>query len=44
MNRLAGTIPEDAWSADAARSWWDRHWLNEHPELRSGERLAGFRA
>ena len=30
MNRLAGTVPEDAWSADAARAWWDRHWLNEH--------------
>jgi eukaryotic-like serine/threonine-protein kinase len=44
MNRLAGAVPEDAWSADAARAWWDRHWLNEHPGLHSRERLAGFRA
>jgi serine/threonine protein kinase len=29
-NRLAGTVPEDAWTADAAHAWWDQHRLNEH--------------
>jgi serine/threonine-protein kinase len=24
-NQLAGTVPEDAWTADAARAWWDQH-------------------
>ena len=24
-NRLAGTVPQDAWTADAAHAWWDQH-------------------
>jgi hypothetical protein len=44
VNRLAGTVPQDAWSADAAHAWWDQHRLNEHPGLHSRERFAGFRA
>jgi serine/threonine-protein kinase len=48
-NRLAETVPQDAWTADAAHAWWDRHRLNEHPESiggtaadepRSGPRIA----
>jgi serine/threonine protein kinase len=31
-NRLAETVPQDAWTADAAHAWWDHHRLNEHPE------------
>jgi hypothetical protein len=23
--RLAGTVPADAWPSDAARAWWERH-------------------
>jgi serine/threonine-protein kinase len=55
-NRLAGTVPEDAWTADAAHAWWDQHRINERkgpsPAQRSipssppysRERFAGFRA
>jgi len=28
-NRLAETVPEDSWSADAAHAWWDQHPINE---------------
>jgi serine/threonine-protein kinase len=28
-NRLAGTAPQDAWTADAAHAWWDQHRINE---------------
>jgi serine/threonine-protein kinase len=30
-NLLAGTVPEDSWTAGAAHAWWDQHRLNEHP-------------
>ena len=30
-NRLAETVPQDAWTADAAHAWWDHHRLNEPP-------------
>ncbi len=53
-NRLAGTVPQDAWTANAAHAWWDQHRLNEHPgsihgslsssPLHNRERFAGFRA
>ena len=29
-NRLAETVPQDAWTADAAHAWWDQHRLREH--------------
>jgi hypothetical protein len=35
-NRLAETVPQDAWTADAAHAWWDHHPLNEHPESNGG--------
>jgi eukaryotic-like serine/threonine-protein kinase len=35
-NRLAETVPQDAWTADGAHAWWDRHRLNEHPESIGG--------
>jgi serine/threonine-protein kinase len=28
-NRLAGTVPQNAWTADAAHAWWDQHRLKE---------------
>jgi serine/threonine-protein kinase len=28
-NRLAGTVPQDAWTADAAHAWWDQHRIDE---------------
>ena len=31
-NRLAGTVPQDAWTADAAHAWWDQHRINERKE------------
>jgi serine/threonine-protein kinase len=31
-NRLAETVPQDAWTADAAHAWWDHYRLNGHPE------------
>ena len=55
-NRLAGIVPEDAWTADAAHVWWDQHRSNERKgpstaqrpipssPLHSRERFAGFRA
>jgi serine/threonine-protein kinase len=38
-NRLAGTVPQDAWTADAAHAWWDQHRLNEHLGSIRGPRL-----
>jgi serine/threonine-protein kinase len=47
-NQLAGTVPEDSWTADAAHAWWDQHRINEpngsgggaapHPPESAGER------
>jgi serine/threonine protein kinase len=35
-NRLAGTVPPNAWTAEAAHAWWDQHRLNEHLEAIGG--------
>jgi serine/threonine-protein kinase len=33
-NRLAGTVPQDAWTADAAHAWWEQHRINERKGVR----------
>ena len=38
-NRLAGTVPEDAWTADAAQAWWDQHRINERKGSGGGAAL-----
>jgi serine/threonine-protein kinase len=39
MNRLAGTVHEDAWTADVAHAWWDQHQINEHKGSGGGAAL-----
>jgi hypothetical protein len=38
-NRLAESVPLDAWTADAARAWWDQHRINEPKGSGSGATL-----
>jgi serine/threonine-protein kinase len=35
-NRLAETVPREAWNADAAHAWWDQHRLDEHVQSIGG--------
>ena len=37
--RLSETVPQDAWSADAAHAWWDQHRINERKGSGGGAAL-----
>jgi serine/threonine protein kinase len=41
-SRLAGTVPLDAWTADAAHAWWDQHRINERKSSGGGAASTGF--